>query len=66
MGPYTVITDTENGYVAIYRNGQEILYWDRLEWEEDPDLLFAIVNAVVMATTDQECMDAKLRNMKKL
>jgi hypothetical protein len=57
-----VFTD---GHIRILRNGVEVLYWDQLEWEEDPDVCHQIVEAV-LALHNPELMDQKLREMGKL
>jgi hypothetical protein len=39
--------------IAIYSNaGDEYIYWDQTEWEEDPSIVPNIVNAVSLALED--------------
>jgi hypothetical protein len=73
MATYTVAMSPEAGFISIYRHesvtavqrhGKEVLYWDHTEWEEDPDLIFTIVEAVRIALKQPDEMDAKLREMK--
>ena len=33
-------------YIAICHNGDELLYWDRQEWIDDPEVTFSIARAV--------------------
>ena len=41
-------------YIRIYEEGmppdEDIVYWTREEWEEDPDVVFSIFNAVRIAS----------------
>lgn len=60
-----------SGYVQIQQAGRgevlwgEVLYWDRREWEEDPEVVFAIVKAVILASSDPAQMDVVLETMRK-
>lgn len=36
-------------YIAISHNGDELLYWDRQEWIEDPEVTFTIARAIQFA-----------------
>lgn len=48
--------------IGIYKDafGGELLYWTQQEWEEDPTVVFSIVNAVVMALNDPDELRRKI------
>jgi hypothetical protein len=60
---YSVVVGAD--FVLINRNGKEVLYWDRREWQEDPEVVFAIVKAVNLSLTNPARMDAVLKEMKR-
>jgi hypothetical protein len=64
--PYHVEVNQEEGFIRIARHSREMLYWDQGEWEGDSEVYFTIMTAVVMALSDPEAMDGKLRTMGKL
>jgi hypothetical protein len=49
-----VVETTEEDVVIFDDNGDELVYWHRQEWIEDPKLPTTIVNAVTLALTDPE------------
>ena len=36
-------------YIAIFENGNEVIYWDETEWKDDSQVVFSIVNAIELA-----------------
>ena len=52
----TIRTD----FIRISDGARELVYWDRQEWVEDPDLTTTIANAVFLASTDPAAFRAKL------
>lgn len=58
MNKYRVEVNKEEGFIRIFRNDNEILYWDELEWVEDEEVPYAIANAIYLAFTNPEAMDA--------
>lgn len=44
--------DVYADHVSISDDAGEIVYWDSAEWTEDPSILPAIVQAVVLALTN--------------
>lgn len=36
-------------YIAVTRGKSEIVYWDKQEWIDDPEIVFSIANAVSLA-----------------
>lgn len=51
--------------VAIYDPSEkELLYWDRMEWVEDPSVAVMIANAVAMALTRPEEFKLYLRKLQ--
>lgn len=45
-------------FIAIVdKNGKERFYWNKKEWEEDSEVVFSIINAVVI-----DCVGEKREN----
>lgn len=71
MPTYQVEVNKEAGYIRILRRAwpttpaKEMLYWDHGEWEEDPEGVYAIANAIALSALP-DAMDAKMREMGKL
>ena len=36
-------------YIQILKGNKEIVYWDREEWIEDPEVVFSIAYAIELA-----------------
>ncbi len=64
--PYWVESNKDEGFIRINRHSREMLYWDAVEWEEDPTLIHTIVQAIDLALRYPAEMDTKMREMKKL
>ena len=54
--------------IEIADGDEEVLYWHKDEWREDPDIVPSIVNAVFLALTQPDallrilrCLDPELR-----
>jgi len=45
------VTFTED-YIAIVQDGDEIVGWTEEEWIEDPQVVFSIVHAIILALTN--------------
>lgn len=58
--PYHIEINKDKGYVRIARHSREVLYWEHTEWEENPELVFTITNAINLALTDPNKMDKVL------
>lgn len=43
--------EVEYDFVSISDENDEIVYWDVVEWQEDPSVTISIVNAVSIALT---------------
>lgn len=43
--------EAEYDFVSISDENGEIVYWDVVEWQEDPSVTISIVNAVSIALT---------------
>lgn len=41
-------------HISIHDDGEEIFYWHKQEWHEDPDLIISICNAIVIALSDPD------------
>jgi hypothetical protein len=41
-------------YIKILDNGKELVYWDKQEWIEYPQLTTVIAHAIVMALTEPD------------
>lgn len=71
MPTYHVEVNKDAGYIRILRRAwpttpaKEMLYWDHAQWAEDPEVVYAIANAIAL-TALPEAMDDKLRQMGKL
>jgi hypothetical protein len=63
---FRVEINKELGFIRIFRNDEEVLYWDESEWIEDSEVVFQIANAIDMALTNPEEMDKKLRILGKI
>jgi len=48
-------------YIQILENKKEIVYWDREEWKEDPEVVFSIANAILLSQKDPQ----KLKRLLK-
>jgi hypothetical protein len=44
--------DFGDDHIAIFDKDGEIVYWDRSEWEIDPEVVFSIANAIWLASTE--------------
>ncbi len=42
--------------IDILYDGEPFLTWHRREWEEDPEVVFSIANAVKMAVEEDESL----------
>lgn len=53
--PFTVEMDKQESFIRIVKNErEEMLYWSEEEWAEDPEVVYAIANAINLATTKPE------------
>ena len=52
MKPFRVIFYPEAIQIVDDEEQDEIVYWDMLEWTEDPEVVFSIANAVRLAYTE--------------
>lgn len=43
--------------IEIQRDGIESHYWSKDEWEQDPEIVFAIANAVLSSKTNPKLLD---------
>jgi hypothetical protein len=52
-------------YISIETTkGDEVIYWDKAEWEEEPDVVFSICNAVKLASeNDPSLLDFLQKNI---
>jgi hypothetical protein len=41
-------------YIAVDYKDSEVLYWDKQEWIDDPELIYTIVSVVTRAYNDPE------------
>lgn len=49
-------------YIVIADEKSEIMYWDRQEWLDDPDVIVPITNAIRIAYTEGgEALRARLK-----
>lgn len=46
---YKIIYGTEDIAIIDAKTKEEIVYWHREEWEEDPEVVFSIANAIELA-----------------
>lgn len=44
----------KSDHISIHDDGEEMLYWTKQEWHDDPDTILPICNAIVIALTDPE------------
>jgi hypothetical protein len=58
-GPEVEVGDDS---IHIYEGDQEIVMWDREEWEEDPSIVPAIANAIRLAYTDMDTLRNLIAN----
>jgi hypothetical protein len=63
--PYHVEVNEEDGFVRIAWHSREMLYWDASEWQEDPDVVFAVARAITLALSAPEAMDRMLQRLGK-
>jgi hypothetical protein len=61
--PYEVKVSKEEGFVQILRDGEEVLYWDELEWLEDDELFYTIANAIILGITNPTAMDKLIKSL---
>ena len=46
---YRICFGEEDISITRASDGQEIVYWHREEWEQEPEIVFSICNAIKMA-----------------
>lgn len=63
---YKVEINPDEGFIKISRNSREMLYWQDTEWQESPDLIYTITEAIHLALTNPKQMDLTLSQMGKL
>ena len=44
----------KDSHISIHDGEDEVFYWDKKEWHDDPDVIVAISNAIVIALTDED------------
>ena len=52
MARSVIDVDITPDYIAIHDIDRELIAWNRLEWEDDPDTVSAIVSTVKLAYTN--------------
>jgi len=61
MQYFIVTSETDIGIQDI--SGKYVLYWDKLEWEQDPTVVLSIVNAIKLAVEDSEQFEITLKEL---
>lgn len=41
-------------HISIHDDEEEIFYWHKKEWQDDPDLIVTVSNAIVIALSDPD------------
>ena len=44
----------KDDHISIHDGGEEVFYWHKQEWKDDPDLIVTVANAIVIALTDED------------
>ncbi len=44
--------EINDGEIQISYKGEQVVYWIKDEWEEDPSIVPSIANAILLASTD--------------
>ena len=67
---YQVDISAEEGSISILKkvngNWEEVVYWECTEWEDDPEVVFNIVEAIRTALTDPVKMNKILKKMGRM
>lgn len=45
------IISIDSQYIEIIHKNEEIVYWERQEWLDDPDIVLSIANAIYLAAS---------------
>jgi hypothetical protein len=48
----TFHAEIEPDHIALFDDGEELIYWDAVEWREDPELVVIIANAINIGHTE--------------
>ena len=50
-------------FIQVKKGNKEIVYWIKQEWEENPDIVFSIANAISLAKDNK--LEKKLSKFRR-
>ncbi len=49
-----MIITVKDDHISIHDGEEEIFYWHKQEWHDDPDLIVSVANAITIALSDPD------------